>query len=387
MMYLIVVVVWLALLALVTLGWSLIHLQFGRWASAWSLERSYDDSSFLQEIRVVIPARNEERVIASCLQALVDTPNSDVMEVVVIDDGSEDNTGDIARRFQNDLPGLKVLRGHPRPSAWSGKAWACHQGAAGCDRAWICFVDADVSLDPQTLSSTLAVARREQLDLLSLFGSWTLLSFWERLLIPAIGWFIRGAVQIDEVNHGQAAFANGQFLLFNTESYVAMGGHESVRDTVLDDVGLARAMQAWGGRLGLRYAPWSFSVRLYTSFGEIYRGYQKNLFEGMERRMGLAIVAAGFVFTWSVGPFISCLVAGLLNQPWIVLWSAVLALSVVLFRFRVERRDERSGAIKVALLHPLAAGLLSWIIVHSMLSRTVSWKGRTFERGKSSTGT
>ena len=197
MIYLVLVGPWAFLLSVITLGWILLHIQFGDWARSWILERSGETKWDVHQIRVVIPARNEARNIGPCLSSLTQVVDAGALEVLVIDDGSEDDTAEVASTFLNLLPGLRVLSGEPRPSGWSGKAWACHQGSLNCEREWLCFLDADVRLHSGTLPSALVVAKSEGLDLLSLFGTWELGSFWERLLIPAVGWFIRGAIQID----------------------------------------------------------------------------------------------------------------------------------------------------------------------------------------------
>jgi chlorobactene glucosyltransferase len=370
------------IVVLLYLGWIALHVALNKWGRRWHLDTKMGCVAEDVSVRLVIPARNEAHNIANCLSAMSQLKLIGPFEIVVVDDNSEDGTQNVAQGFSEELPGLRVMAAEERPAEWAGKAWACYQGSRGATTDWICFVDADVVLSPSVLGQAIAVGERENLDLLSLFGRWEVMSFWERLLVPALGWFVRGASQIDAVNMGQAAFANGQFMLFRRDKYEQIGGHTAVKTSVLDDVGLAISMRQQGGKLGLRVAPTGFLVRPYSSLAEILEGYGKNLFEGMGRSYVLAILSAGFLFTCTVGPvllFGLCLLTG---QKTLSVATLGLIGLVMIYRYRLEKKDERRGAIWIALLHPLAGVWMTWIVLRSMVARSTTWKGRSFHRGQ-----
>ncbi len=328
----------------------------------------------LADVRICVPARDEAANIAACVSAArAAAPGA---EIVVVDDDSSDGTGAIARAAAVDVT---VRAAPPRPSGWSGKAWACQVAADGAEARWLLFVDADVRLAPLVVSSLVVEAERAQRDLLSVFGTWRLVTFWERVAIPAIGWFIRGSVDLAAVERGDRAFANGQVLLVKRSTWSSLGGHGAVRGAVLDDVELARAVRRSGGAVGVRYAPWAFEVRLYDSLSAILAGYGKNLFEGMERRRSVAVAAVLAVTLTSVLPPVLVPVGLLVGDVELVGVGAALWALEAAFRFQVERRDGRSGWI--APLHPLGAAVLVVAIVRSTLRRAV-WKGRTFVGGQ-----
>ncbi len=352
--------------------WVFLHLGFDRWAQHGRLRRSERPCA----VEVLIPARNEEGRIGAAVRAVCACPG--VQRLVVVDDQSTDGT--YAEAVAAADARVVVRRARPRPSGWAGKPLACAEAAAGAEAEWLLFVDADVELEPDAVRSAVAQAEASGADLLSLFGTWKLVSWPERWFIPAVGWFIRGAFDPDRVNRGDLVFANGQFILVRRSFYEQAGGHAAVHDAVLDDVGLAKAAAAAGGAVRLYYAPWAFQVRLYTSTAEIWNGYRKNLFEGLGRRPALAVAACVGVFATTSLPLFLGLPLGWADGVAGGLCLAIVAL-IVLFRYRLERRDGRSGA--VAWAHPFAGTFLAAVLLASAISPKVQWKGRSFAGGRS----
>ena len=381
-------------LGLLSLMWGGLVAGVPGWGARWRLEPEGQDPERdpLPRLSICIPARDEAANIQAAVRAALASawPDPDALEVVVVDDRSTDGTGDLARAAGAGDPRLRVVTGEAPPPGWAGKVWACARAAGEARGALLLFVDADVVLHEGAALALARTLEREQLALLSVFGTWELVSFWERAVIPAVGWFIRGAVDLDRVNDpGRAeAFANGQAILVRREPYEALGGHGAVKDQVLDDVRLGLAFKRRGLRCGLRVAPWAFRVRLYRSLSEIVNGYTKNLYEGMERRVGLGLGAVLFIFVGTVLPLLA-LLGGLVGRlalgwqvpPWGWLgWLAGLVALQLVFRYRVERRDGRSGA--AFWTHPIANIVLVWILLRSVLGVRATWKGRAFVDGR-----
>lgn len=367
-------------LSLCVLAWLLLVLGVGRWGRGHTLAPV---GRAVATVRVCVPARDEAGRIGPCVARLLSSDGLDRMEVVVVDDGSTDGTADEARSAGGADPRLRVLAGVERPEGWSGKAWAVHQAAEGATAEWLLFLDADVRVDGRAVASAVARAEVDRADLLSLFGTWALHSFWERVAIPAVGWAIRGAVDLDAVNAGgeaAPAFANGQFILVRRDAYLAWGGHAAVRAEVLDDVRLAEVARRGGARLRLLWAPWAFQVRLYTGLSDLVAGYRKNLYEGLGRRPVVGLAAALVVLGTSVLPVLALPLLAVWAPPWLADLAAASVALEVLFRLRVEWRDGRSGWI--APLHPLGAAVLAWVLASSTLARRVRWKGRSFTCGQ-----
>ena len=378
-----VLVAW-GCVALVGLLWLVLVGGAGRWGQGYGLDSEGSlPAGPPPKLSVVIPARNEAGRVIPCVRAALaqDYGGGGALEVIVVDDGSDDGTGDEARSAGSDV---NVLTPPARPEGWAGKAWACQHGAEAATGELLLFIDADVRLAPWTARAATARLLSDQVDWLSLFGRWELATFWERVLIPVVGWFIRGAVDLAEANAptGPAgrAFANGQFLLVRRSAYDAIGGHGAVRGEVLDDVRIAQALRRSGapGRLlcAAGRSP-AFTVRLYESLGDIVRGYSKNLYEGMDRRPEVVSAAVLFIGLTTLAPW--ALLAA--SPPW--RWAGLgLCVLQIVFRWRLERLDGRPLAGLVALTHPLGNAVFIGILLRSALGGPVQWKGRAFVGGK-----
>ena len=397
--------VWFAAgyLSLLTLWWALLALGAGRWGARWTLPREDGEDLAMdgEFLTICVPARDEAGNIGRCVRAALATRwagaqgeggGLPTLEVIVVDDRSTDGTGAVALEAGGGDARLRVIDGTEPPAGWAGKAWACARAAGEARGDWLLFGGADVELDPGAALALARAADRDRLDLVSAFGTWELVGFWERALIPAVGWFIRGAVDLDRVNDPglPEAFANGQLILTRRGAYEAVGGHAEIRAQVLDDVRLAEAFKRRGFAVGMRVAPWAFRVRLYRSLGEIMRGYAKNLYEGMGRRPMLGLGAVLFIAIGTLLPLaaFSAVLVGRLALGWQfpgagwIAWLGLISALQLALRVRLEWRDGRSGAI--AWAHLPAQLLLVWILLRSVFGVRVAWKGRTFVDGRAS---
>ena len=376
-------------LAFLTLIWFVMVLAVSKWGRSWEILRPEHSPEKTPSVSVCIPARNEALNIGACVQAVL---NSDwpELEIIVVDDRSDDDTGEVARSVANGDSRLRVIDGVEPPSGWAGKPWACFRAAKESKGAWLIFVDADVRLDPKAIQAIVETAAQHNLSMLSLFGTWIVEGFWESVLVPAVGWLIRGAIDLDKVNDISQveAFANGQCIAMRRDSYFGVEGHQSVKDQVLEDVRFAEVVKRNGMGVQVRPAPWAFKVRLYRSLKEIVNGYTKNLYEGLGRNPVAGFGAALFLCVCALLPFVLAilLLVGVLFLGWNVvplttvgwLWG-IVALQF-LFRYRQEKRDGRSGWYACA--QPIANVLVIWILLRSTMKVSVAWKGRQFIDGK-----
>ncbi|HET8614717.1 MAG TPA: glycosyltransferase family 2 protein [Actinomycetales bacterium] len=337
------------------------------------------DTVVRERLSVLVPMRDEahrlEPGLRSVLAAVAAYGNA--AELLVLDDCSTDGTRALVDALvAHASPGtrVRVLDGAPPPSGWLGKAWACAQLAEAADptSTVLALVDADVHLEPHGLTAAVDLLRRHRLDLVSpwprqVAGSWS-----ERLVQPLQQWSWLTTVPLrlaERSSRPAFAAANGQLVVVDRAAYDRAGGHHAVRDEVLDDIGLLRAVLRSGGH-GVPVDGTSLaSCRMYRGWADVRDGYTKSLWAAFGSRAGaIAVVGGlGLVYLWPLS-------AALAGSP----VGAAGYAAAVLGRAAVARK---TGA-KVwpdSLAHPASVVLLGWLTARSWAGRhrgTLTWKGR-----------
>jgi glycosyltransferase involved in cell wall biosynthesis len=245
------------------------------------LERASESSD--SRVSIVIPARNEERYIGKTLDAALAQDYSD-LEVIVVDDGSTDATAtEIATRASD--PRLVSLSSRPLEPGWLGKPNALATGARRATGKWILFMDADVILHPKTLRDAVVACERHGWDHLALLPHFEREGFWEELLMPVIPVvaFIFVPSFLSFVRRARLAAGGGAFGLVRREAYESIGGHDAIRNSVVDDIRLAMELKSAGFVSNARMGLHRLSLRMYHGFDEIVEGFTKNVHTGFGR--------------------------------------------------------------------------------------------------------
>lgn len=348
-------------------------------------------------ISVLIPARNEERCIEACITSLAEQEYTN-FEVVVLDDGSTDDTPNILRRMLIKYPNLTVLKGSPLPTGWVGKPWACHQLAQQADGELLLFTDADTTHKPKTLSASVEVLNRYSLDFFSMIPFEVMGTFAENAVIPMVHMLFLSYIPnvlLHKTKQTSFAAANGQFMFFRRVAYEAIGGHTSVHDAIVEDVFLAKVLKAHGKRIGLLDGTSFVACRMYTSAREVTRGFSKNLFPGTGYNLPFTVVLLLHLFTAFIGPVLS-LIAGLWLLQANPKQAASIPYALALFSLPVQQLA-MAGIIRFliamrfkmpwwhALIQPLTAIWTIMIGINSIRwaysNAGSQWKGRSYKRG------
>ena len=339
-------------------------------------------------VSVIVPARNEAANIETCVRSLT-ASSYPAFEVIVVDDRSEDGTAEIVRSLgAGNARRLCLVEGAELPQGWLGKPWACRQGAAVAEGGLLLFTDADTRHGPDLLARAVAGLREEEADLLTLVGKQLMESFWERLVQPQIFMLMLFRFprfeRTAKSRSWRDGIANGQYLLFQRVAYDAIGGHESVKDEVVEDLVLAQRVKRAGLRLRIRGAQDDLATRMYRSLGHLVEGWSKNIVLGGLRSlppwlrpvMPPVSLAVG-VGLWLVPPLTLVAALGGTGDASLLLWSAaVSALSVVLWAVFTRQMGAPAA---YGLLYPLGAAVGAYIFMRSWArGRRVEWKGRRY---------
>jgi chlorobactene glucosyltransferase len=333
-----------------------------------------------RRVSILIPARNEARNIEACVRAALAARS--VAEVVVYDDGSTDETPDILARIAAEDPRLRVAQGTGLPAGWVGKPHACHQLGRLAREPWLLFLDADVIVAPDGVEALLDTRERWGADLLTAVPRQIMGSFPESVLMPLLhltyaAWL--PLVLVPWARDARLTAANGQVVLASREAYDRFGGFEAVKQEVVDDVALVRVVKRVGLLAVFADGRHAASCRMYRSFDEIWRGFSKNLHEGVGSTPGLAVVLALHLWAF-VLPYVALGAGLVVGGPW--LWAGLVGVSANLaLRIGLAARF-RHPAVSV-LAHPVAVVVLMGIAVNSwrwVRANRVQWAGRTYAR-------
>lgn len=347
-------------------------------------------------LSVILPARNEEDCVGECLRSLVAQDEDGWRlgadwEILIIDDGSTDRTGEIAAELARQGPGVMVLQAPRLEKGWTGKNNACRAGAQTARGKWLLFTDADTIHEPGHVRLAMIEAERHEVGMLSYSPRQVVRGLAQRALMPLVFSDLAATYTPAKVNDpaNRVAAANGQFLLVRRDVYDRIGGHAAVKGAVLEDVELAALVKR--RKLGLRFrnAPEAVSARMYRSFGAMVEGWTKNLallfgnapmLAGMRLLqlavlLGIPLLVWFFWWTRTSGRMVN---AGYLGTP---LATAALVLVWLRAVWGLYARVARSGfPFRDCVLAPLGIPLYAILLWRSWFRVTVLkqvvWKGR-----------
>jgi len=341
-------------------------------------------------ISVIVPARNEARNIRRCVEALLAQtyPN---YELIVLDDRSTDETPVILNELAQRDSRLRVVAGADLPPGWAGKPHALFQAAKAARGEWLCFVDADTFVAPEALASVFAKAQETGADLFTIMTDQEMRTFWERVILPLVFTALSVGFSPRRVNNPKRkdAIANGQFIFIRRAVYEAVGGHEALKNSIVEDKDLAVLVKRSGYRLVVADGRQVAATRMYTSLPEMWEGWTKNIFLGLKGSAGMLLLGASGAFAslmaalalplWLIGGL--ALGAAGSGLGWIVAGEAALLWGYLIFwRLLVLKGMRVPGWY--ALTVPLGAGLFAAMMFTSawkvLSGRGVTWKGRRY---------
>ena len=370
------------------------------------------DAENIPRVSIIVPARNEEACLDTCLQSLV-AQTGIAFEIIVVDDASTDRTAEIAHSFSNKnvgeipaaspevstnrvepalqgshpacsspdgmkaRPSVTVISAPPLPDNWTGKNNAMSTGAKIAKGKWLLFTDADTVHKPGSLARALAEAEQHGAALLSYSPEQEVHGFWEKAVMPVIFAELAATYPPTKVNDPASpiAAANGQYLLISRDAYDAVGGHTKIANDLLEDVAMAHLVKSSGRKIFFRYGGDAVRTRMYRSFAQMKEGWTKNLallFKHPVRRALMLVELWAFAWiAFALG------LAAIVSGYWRVLYCL---LPFTFLYGRIARGGFRPGINLVALAvgMPVAAYLL---LSSASLRKNggLVWKGRRYQ--------
>lgn len=367
----------LAILCLVvaaTFTWKVV-IGFGRIGSLREQPISIDGA--WPSVSIIVAARNEARDLTPALQSLLDLdyPN---LELVFVDDRSEDETAEVVDRFAEHESRMRVIHIEELPHGWLGKNHALWRGAEVAQGEYLLFTDADVAFAPTSIRQAMTYVVRERLDHLTVSPD-----------IEVPGWLLKAMVVTFSMffasfftpwrsrDPRHPAFVGiGAFNLVRRSAYAKVGGHETIKMRPDDDMKLGKIIKRAGLRQDILSGSHAVSVPWYHSFRELVHGLEKNMFSGVDYQVAVVVVATAIGVLSFVWPFVAVWIVtgadrGIYGVSVLLLWGAAMATATKL-RY----------AAWIGLLFPMTTLLLFWIQWRAMFltlrNRGIRWRGNHY---------
>jgi hypothetical protein len=337
-------------------------------------------------VSLLIPARNEEAGIREAITAALASRYVDI-EVVVLDDHSDDRTAAIVREMAAADSRVRLHQAPPLAAGWCGKQHACWHLAHLARHQVICWIDADVRLQPDGLASCAAFLKSSEAKLVSGFPHQVNVSLAEKLVIPLIQFVLLGFLPLKKMRSSpMPAFAAGCGQLFMTyrDSYFASGGHEAIKSTLHDGIKLPRLYRRMGLKTDLFDATQVADCRMYAGARAVWTGFAKNAIEGMAgpRQIWLwtLLLLGGQVMPWLI--VCGLLMTGSALTDHLVAFCMAAVAAALGLSIRLVSAAWLKQSLLGALLHPLGIlvlmGIQWYAFSRYMLGVPESWRGRPY---------
>ncbi|MBI3895612.1 MAG: glycosyltransferase [Acidobacteria bacterium] len=363
----------------------------------WSVPRVSGQMEFpLRQhprVSILIPARNEAKILLQTLPAFL-MQDYDNYEVILVDDASTDGTAEVAEQCAHLYPGkLRVIPVTNLPSDWIGKIHALHLAFQSACGEWVLATDADILFHPKALSAGLWLAEQQQAELVSIYAFLECSSFWEKVILPGFGLLLATVFPLRKINdpNSTVALASGGYILMRRRVWDRLGGYESIRTEMIDDLNTARIVKHSSHRIFATVTKDLVRTRMYHNLVEIWEGLRKNAFAGHRYSVARLLVVVTSSLLCNLLPLL-CLayfgweLAGqgkLVEEANVVLTLslaqlllAILLYVPVLFFYEID--------LEYAFLAPVGPIIYACICLDSMartlFGRGVTWKLRHYGR-------
>ena len=337
-----------------------LRVAYGAFRLPWLKDFPPASDAGCQRISLIFAARDEEEKLPAALATLmeIDYPN---LEVIAVDDRSNDATGRILDKFAVAHPRRRAVHVTELPSGWLGKPHALQKGFEISTGDWLLFTDADVRFKPDVLRRAITLGSERRLDHLSLLCDIDVIGFWEKLLVTFFGFLFQVATDPYRVSDPHSYFyvGIGAFQMVKRPVYEASGTHRRLAMEVLDDMKLGKIIKRSGFRSGVGIAQDSVAVRWHAGLGNLVRGVTKNFFAGAGYNLGVVALGITGLLLLDIAPFLAVMI----GHGWIRILAAIAAGIALCFHAAVAFTMRVSPLY--ALTHPLGAVLLCYMLLRS----------------------
>jgi chlorobactene glucosyltransferase len=340
------------------------------------------------KVSVILPARNERRYIAHCLDSLLgqDYPN---FEIIAINDSSTDGTGEIMKAYAaNDLRVMHI-DASPKPEGWTGKNWACYQGFLQARGELLMFTDADSEHLPSTMSLAVGHLISENLEALTAVPRLICNDFWTKMTLPVLATFLHTRFSPIRVNdpNSKTGYFFGSFFIITRNTYEAIGTHEGVKDELVEDGALGSKVKASKFRMKMVRGEFHIDAVWARDLPTLWQGLRRFMIPVYYQDKVNAYMMAMAVFFILFAPFASLpyliLASFAGNISFQILFGLqISAIALIMVTTAVQCRLAIFESPLYAFTAPLSGALISLSFMSAIADAkkkgAVSWRDRKY---------
>lgn len=326
-------------------------------------------------VSVLIPARNEEKKIKTCLESLL-RQDYHSFEIHVLDDESTDHTAEIVKKMAGRDTKIHFHSGKALPAGWTGKNWACHQLSQHARGEIFIFTDADNRYEPQAITRTIGWIQQYHLGMLSVFPQQITYTFFEKLIVPIVDLILYSLLPLWLTYYARsphAAAANGQWIVFRREVYEKIGGHQAVSNKIVEDVELSRLTKRSGIKILTEAGTSMIYGHMYYSMREVWEGFSKNFFGLVSYKTTPFLIILASLIMIAIAPYLLLFTSRFFTVALVAIILNLLWRSILTIRFK-------HSFLYGVILHPLSIMLAVLIGLNSLRQvkrGQIIWKNRS----------
>ena len=341
------------------------------------------ESAELPSISMIVAAKDEQENIGRCVEGLLaqDYPK---LQLIFVNDRSTDRTAALIDQAAARDERVTAVHVRELRQGWFGKNNAMREGVQRATGDWLCFSDADCTFEStRLLSASIKYAMNRKIDFLSVLPRLEASTFWEKVVQPVAGAVLVFWFPPEKVNDPRSsrAYANGAFMLLSRATYDDIGGHEPVKTEVNEDMHMARLAKQAGHALRVVRSAGMYRVRMYSGFGEIWRGWSR-IFYGCFGTLPRLLVSVAFLALFSLSPYVTLLLSFLAGDAAVAFalaaGAAIIAQQTVLWQFWKLSQLPPYWATT----YPLGATICLGMILSAMTKlgglTATSWRGTKY---------
>ena len=351
------------------------------------LDKFEDICKVKPKVSIILPARNEEKFIGKCLDSLIDQDYENY-EIVVINDSSEDSTGEIIEEYAKKNSKIVPVLARPKPEGWMGKNWACMEGYRNSNGELMLFTDADTKHSRKVISLAVSHLISFELDALSAIPKMLTLDFWTNVTLPMISTFLHSRFSALNVNNPEkkTGYFFGSFFIIRRKTYEDIGMHEGVRHEIIEDGALGKKAKEFGHKIKM--------VRGDHLIEAIWARDKETLWNALKRLMVPLYLQSGKI---AIGIFFAVVFLLFVPFPIAAFYTifpvdalsgklVCISASVASILIYIGAIIEAKMGLNLRLIYALFAPLGSLVVVLGFLSgllqakrdSSVSWRGRSY---------